>query len=89
MPESTRSPLASLVLFMILLAVAGIIVAGIHYYAVDLPLQKSVQAPENRHTPCKNDCDLKWFDCKSAGFGWEHENACAMARLNCYVGCGR
>ncbi|WP_158491362.1 hypothetical protein [Methanoregula formicica] len=32
---------------MAVLAVAGSIVAGMHYYAVDLPQQKTVQAPAN------------------------------------------
>ena len=45
--QSTRSPLARLVLFMVCLSIAGSIVAGAHYYAVDLPRQNAVTAPEN------------------------------------------
>lgn len=37
-----RSPLAQLVLFMVILSVAGTCVAGAHYYAIDLPEQNAV-----------------------------------------------
>jgi len=47
------SPLARLVLVMICLSIAGSIVAGAHYYVVDLPQQKALQAPTN--TAC-GDC---------------------------------
>ncbi|MDD1687022.1 hypothetical protein [Methanoregula sp.] len=47
MSESAKSPLANLVLFMICLSVAGAFIAGVHYYAVDLPQQKNVQVPSN------------------------------------------
>ena len=43
----TRTPLARLVLFMICLSIIGSAIAGIHYYAVDLPQQQSVKAPSN------------------------------------------
>ena len=46
MSEPT-SPLAGLVLFMVGLAIFGSLIAGVHYFAVDLPLQKSIQAPDN------------------------------------------
>jgi hypothetical protein len=45
--ESTRSPLARLVLFIVCLSIAGSIVAGVHYYAIDLPQQQNIQAPAN------------------------------------------
>jgi hypothetical protein len=32
---------------MVCLAIAGSVVAGVHYFAVDQPLQKSVEAPLN------------------------------------------
>jgi hypothetical protein len=41
------SPLGRLVLFMVCLAIVGSFGAGVHYYTVDLPGQKSVQAPLN------------------------------------------
>jgi archaellum component FlaG (FlaF/FlaG flagellin family) len=59
--ESTRSPLARLVLFIVCLSIAGSIVAGVHYYAVDLPQQQNVQAPANS---CGNYVE-KQFECSS------------------------
>lgn len=49
MPETCekRSPLARLVVFMVCLSIAGSVVAGVHYFAVDLPAQKVVQVPQN------------------------------------------
>ncbi len=47
MSGSKRSPLARLVLFMICLSIAGAFVAGVHYFAIDLPQQQKVQAPHN------------------------------------------
>lgn len=47
MSGSTTSPLARLVLFMVCLSIAGSIVAGVHYVAVDLPEQQNVKAPAN------------------------------------------
>jgi len=41
------NPLARLVLFMILLACAGSSVAGAHYFALDLPAEKTIQTPVN------------------------------------------
>lgn len=55
--QSERSPLARLVLFMICLSIFGSVVAGVHYYAVDLPIQNAMQAPANSVTEkCKEDC---------------------------------
>jgi len=34
-----RTPLARFVLFMVCLSIAGTIVAGAHYYTIDLPQQ--------------------------------------------------
>ena len=49
MPEPQKSPLARLILFMVCLGIAGSLVAGAHYYAVDLPEQqaRALQAPAN------------------------------------------
>ncbi|MEN6610146.1 MAG: hypothetical protein ABFC24_04835 [Methanoregulaceae archaeon] len=41
----TISPLRSLVLCMVVLSVFGALIGGLHWYAVDLPQQKAVQAP--------------------------------------------
>lgn len=45
-PSSARSPLSSLVLMIVCISAAGAFLAGLHYYAVDLP-QQSAQAPSN------------------------------------------
>lgn len=50
--SETRSPLARLVLFMVCLSIAGGIVAGIYYFAVDLP-QREADAALNG--PPRND----------------------------------
>jgi len=71
MPE--RSPLARLVLFMVCLAVAGSILGGAHYYAVDIPQQNALQPPQNADSSnqncktCKHNCkiDLDYYLCLS------------------------
>lgn len=63
MPEPQRSPLASLVLFMFCLSIAGSALAGAHYYAVDLPAQKNLQALENSADRAEN-CNRCLNDCK-------------------------
>lgn len=45
--QSAKSPLARLVLVIICLSVSGSIGAGVHYFAIDLPAQKILQAPVN------------------------------------------
>lgn len=46
-PPPTRSPLFSLVLMIVCISAAGAFLAGLHYFAVDLPEQQNVQAPSN------------------------------------------
>jgi len=58
--SETQSPLAGLVLFIICLAIAGTFVAGVHYFAIDLPQQNALQAPENEYPWPKEDCE---FEC--------------------------
>ena len=41
------SPLTRLIFFMVCLAIACSIIAGAHYFIVDLPMQKAVEAPAN------------------------------------------
>jgi hypothetical protein len=48
MSELEKSPLVRLVLVIFCLAIAGSIIAGVHYYAVDLPQQQSIQPPSNK-----------------------------------------
>jgi hypothetical protein len=59
----TQSPLVRLVLFMFCLALAGTIIAGVHYYVVDLPAQKAVQPPDNNW--CYDQCNTAYFNCVS------------------------
>ncbi|NMB78285.1 MAG: hypothetical protein GYA23_04245 [Methanomicrobiales archaeon] len=61
--ESPHSPLARLVLFMVCMAIAGSLVAGTHYYAIDLPQQKNVQTPENAENNNIN-CILCLHNCQ-------------------------
>lgn len=60
-----RSPLARLVLFMICLALAGTVVAGAHYYAVDVPQQNTLQPPENG-VGSSTSCAICKHNCKVA-----------------------
>jgi hypothetical protein len=85
MPElqPANSPLARLVLFMIFLSIAGSFVAGIHYYAVDLPLQNSVQAPANndacddvQNRACRKICLALGFNSHDAYLNCLKDNGC-------------
>ena len=61
--QSGKTPLARLVLFICCLAIAGSVVAGLHYYAVDLPAQKNVPAPENSVSSTSN-CEICKHNCR-------------------------
>ena len=68
MTGSGKSPLGRLVLFIICLSVAGAFVAGVHWYAIDLPLQESLQAPSNSIggsdvSACIAQCDAQAQEC--------------------------
>ena len=52
----TRSPLHNLVLFLIGLALIGMIVAGVHYAVIDLPMQLANPAPMNENLNDAGDC---------------------------------
>jgi hypothetical protein len=53
MSQPERSPLARLVLFMFCLSIAGSLVAGIHYAAIDIPQQEfSASQPTNSNSNC-------------------------------------
>jgi hypothetical protein len=77
MPEHALSPLARLALLMICVSIAGGIVAGAHYYAIDLPAQKAaaLQAPANDAgnsgdacATCELNCRGRpnYYDCMSS-----------------------
>jgi hypothetical protein len=59
MSQSAQSPLARFIVFMVMLSVAGSILAGFHYYAVDLPQQKELQPPKNEYNGPMKDCLAK------------------------------
>ena len=61
MPEQQSSPLARLALFMVCLSIAGGLVAGAHYAAFDLPLQKTVAAPHNENCETCEDTYMQCF----------------------------
>ncbi len=57
-----KSPLARLVLFIICLSITGSMIAGVHYFAVDLPNQQSIsKPPANWACACLNECDAKYW----------------------------
>ena len=59
MSQTQKSPLARLVLFMVCLAIAGSLLAGLHYFAVDLPAQKNLHPPKNFYI----DCNMQFDSC--------------------------
>ena len=66
-----KSPLASLVLVMVCLSITGTLVAGVYWYAVDLPQQKTT-VPVNiglddAHRQCMANCKVQ--HCISYIFG--------------------
>ena len=56
---STQSPIARLILFIVCLAIAGSIVGGIHYVAVDLPQQNEAMLT----VPQNNNCLAQTIAC--------------------------
>jgi hypothetical protein len=85
-----QSPLTRLVLFIVCLAIAGSIIAGAHYFTIDLPAQKNAQAPSNLFGfggSCLSECNS---GCSEAF------DACVEQRLmderkcrNTHLECGR
>ena len=47
---------------MVCLSIAGSIIAGAHYYTVDLP-QQNLQAPANTLMTCSQSCDAGYYSC--------------------------
>jgi hypothetical protein len=64
MAESQKSPLARLVLFIVCLSIAGSIIAGVYYFAIGLPQQNTLQAPEN--SACADTCRIQFNACAGA-----------------------
>lgn len=86
MQESDSSPLARLVLFMVCLSAAGSIIAGAHYFAIDLPAQKNVQAPTNSDT-CASTCSMQKMDCARNCPKDSNQGSCLDACLETYYHC--
>ncbi len=65
--QSEKSPLARFVLFMVCLAIAGSLVAGVHYFVVDKPAQDQQQAPSNKYCApyeaCQSNCPFGYGQC--------------------------
>lgn len=65
--QKERSPLDRLIIFIVCLAMTGTVVAGVHYFTIDLPGEKSIQAPLNlgksddpcsvQEEQCRADCN--------------------------------
>ena len=70
-----KSPLASLVLFMVCLALLGCVIAGAHYVVVDLPAQKNLQAPENAVGNLQN-CGICEANCANDPEYWRCFSGC-------------
>ena len=88
--SDTQSPITRLVLFIVCLAIAGTFVAGVHYFAIDLPQQNALQAPENLFSPggsCA--CDQELASCKSTCTGgmFNEDYYCEMECWVTYRAC--
>jgi hypothetical protein len=47
--QSSLSPIALLVLLLVCLAITGSFLAGVHYYAIDLPRQQALSRPPSNN----------------------------------------
>jgi len=79
--QSEKTPLARLMLFLICVSVAGSIVAGVHYYTVDLPKQEAqaLLTPKNGQE-LKAACNI----CVSGCLGKPDEYGCLQT---CQLAC--
>ncbi|MDP3563556.1 MAG: hypothetical protein Q8R70_03610 [Methanoregula sp.] len=82
---SERSPLARLVLFMFCIAIAGSLVAGLHYFTIDLPQQQAVTAPEN--SSCRELCRAIGTDCTAICMTESCRSVCKVAWTSCVNNC--
>jgi hypothetical protein len=78
----THDPLVRLVLFVVCLAIFGCIVAGAHYYVVDLPQQKNTPAPENA-VPINAGCKICQSNCNGVK---DEYNCLTECDLICWKG---
>jgi hypothetical protein len=82
---SERLPLDRLVLFITCLALAGSIVAGVHYLAIDLPSQDSAKAPLNSGSMNDN-CQVQYRECLAE---CNDQFFTPSDRSDCYRSCGK
>jgi len=90
MSGSPYSPLAHLVLVIVCLSVAGTCIAGVYYYAVDLPQQNNLQEPTNDLMSCSLSCDAQYYSCIPSCKGSGSISATQTCRSNClteYTAC--
>ena len=75
---------------MICLSIAGAFVAGVHYFAIDLPQQKAVTAPANEiDVGCVHVCNQNFFSCENSCVGAYCNNEQCMDDLTaCETQCG-
>jgi hypothetical protein len=74
-----------MVVFMVCLAIAGSIVAGVHYYTVDLPAQKDIRPPQNYNADCHYACFNEEFACVMDGCSSITDD---FAKFQCQNVCG-
>jgi hypothetical protein len=88
MSQSAQSPLARFIVFMVMLSVAGSILAGFHYYAVDLPQQKDLRPPSNMGlVACHDKCYQEERACQGKCEGPYEEKACSDKSSECFQQC--
>ena len=90
MSQSTQLPLARLIVFIVMLSVAGSILAGLHYYAVDLPQQQVQRPPANGNGPwtdCLNKCQANYRTCDSMATSRMEANQCSDTASACDTQC--
>jgi hypothetical protein len=86
-----KAPLARLIIFIVCLALAGSVAAGIYYLAIDLPGQDSAKVPQNSVNPdevCQAQRQACYEGCNSLfnpSDRFECLHACGKASNDCYA----
>lgn len=71
MSKFQNSPLARLALCMFLLLIFGMLIAGFHYFAVDLPSRNAVAVPMNDANPaCYQECLAQLISCRAGSIDY-------------------
>ena len=84
-----KNPLVMLIIIMAIVSIAAGILAGVHYYVIDLPSEKQVFAPSNNYNGCDSvDCCQSMYQrCKNSGDYTPTE--CRSKRDNCISAIGK